>query len=266
MGLLVNEDFVKGHEWSLANAQGEDYSSLKSYPPSLIGTLQNSTNVLERLETDDCLNQFSVPYVSRSSFLMVSSFRPDDYSIMAQWGNQAGDTTNVCWMCHPNFAQQCGVNYCNSYEKNQPWSIDYFGNGTIDDNGRHQISPVAEIDYCLADTVHEECKVMLSRTLLLVVIICNGLKLGCLGYLLLRSEWRPLITIGDAIADFLQQPDPKTAGAPYLYYVDCRRLRWQPSRGPELGQHRVYTRRWYSTTPRWFFAASLRRWILILTW
>jgi hypothetical protein len=57
--------------------------------------------------------------------------------------------------------------------------------------------------------------VQMSLTFLVVVIICNAVKFGCLVFLLWKGTddiSPPLVTIGDAIASFLEAPDSATQG------------------------------------------------------
>jgi hypothetical protein len=58
-------------------------------------------------------------------------------------------------------------------------------------------------------------EVQMSLTFLTIVIACNAIKVGCLGFLLWKSTDEmtpPLVTIGDAISSFLEAPDSSTRG------------------------------------------------------
>jgi hypothetical protein len=58
-------------------------------------------------------------------------------------------------------------------------------------------------------------EVQMSLTFLAVVIICNAVKFGCLVFLLWKGAHDispPLVTVGDAIASFLEAPDSSTHG------------------------------------------------------
>jgi hypothetical protein len=59
-------------------------------------------------------------------------------------------------------------------------------------------------------------EVQMSLTFLMVVIACNAIKVGCLGFLLWKGTDEmnpPLVTIGDAISSFLEAPDSSTRGS-----------------------------------------------------
>jgi hypothetical protein len=58
-------------------------------------------------------------------------------------------------------------------------------------------------------------EIQMSLTFLAVVIVCNAVKCGCLVFLLCKGiddTSPPLVTIGDAIASFLEAPDSSTHG------------------------------------------------------
>ena len=66
------------------------------------------------------------------------------------------------------------------------------------------------IDYCLAQRTPEDCELDFSFHLILVVIICNLVKLIAVGMAMFSLNPPSLNTIGDAIASFLAVPDPYT--------------------------------------------------------
>jgi hypothetical protein len=58
-------------------------------------------------------------------------------------------------------------------------------------------------------------EVQMSLTFLLVVVICNAVKIGSLVFLLWKGTndtSPPLVTVGDAVASFLEAPDESTRG------------------------------------------------------
>lgn len=71
----------------------------------------------------------------------------------------------------------------------------------------------APILYCYAEKADEQCKVSIIPIFLIVVIVCNVMKvLSFLCVLFLSKKAAPLCTTGDAIQSFLQQPDSHTRG------------------------------------------------------
>lgn len=62
------------------------------------------------------------------------------------------------------------------------------------------------ISYCLAEKARQRCRIRFSIDLMSGVIACNLLKIICMGYMVLRLDPRPLVTVGDALASFLESP------------------------------------------------------------
>ena len=108
------------------------------------------------------------------------------------------------------------------------------------------------IDYCLAQKVEEHCKLQFSLVIIVIVILCNLIKTICMGMTAWKRDWQPLVTLGDALASFLERPDLTTEGN---YSVERSRFEdnkdW--SRAPS---------RWEKRPSRWFRTASVKRWLL----
>ncbi|KAI1120426.1 hypothetical protein F5Y10DRAFT_258367 [Nemania abortiva] len=81
------------------------------------------------------------------------------------------------------------------------------------------------ISYCLAEPVDNFCQIGLSPALLLGVVLCVIAKTATaviVTIVLNRPEHKPLVTLGDAMASFIERPDPVTAG---LCTVDQKQIR-----------------------------------------
>ncbi|PVH88350.1 hypothetical protein DL98DRAFT_648494 [Cadophora sp. DSE1049] len=70
--------------------------------------------------------------------------------------------------------------------------------------------PPAETEYCLAEPFPEDCKLEFSVALLAVVIVANAIKVAAMIALFFQVGKPSLITIGDAIASFLERHDIHT--------------------------------------------------------
>ncbi|KAI1412406.1 hypothetical protein F5Y13DRAFT_180178 [Hypoxylon sp. FL1857] len=83
------------------------------------------------------------------------------------------------------------------------------------------------IKYCLAEPIDRTCHIALSPMLLLGVAICIIIK-SCTAIivtvLLIRRKQIPLVTPGDAIASFIEKPDPATADLCTFGQGDIRRV------------------------------------------
>ncbi len=111
------------------------------------------------------------------------------------------------------------------------------------------------ISYCLSQRIPEECELQFSQSILIVVIICNLIKAVCLFFCAKITSDQPLVTLGDAIASFLEVPDTVTTGLCLVqknlfYGKRC------PTQEP---------RSWRSQKRRWFNLVSKKRWALTIS-
>ena len=102
------------------------------------------------------------------------------------------------------------------------------------------------IDYCLSKPVVEHCKLQLSVAVMIVIIICNIFKTVCMITILWKQDPKPLVTLGDAIASFLDRPDITTK-------QNCMAGR---TRFEDRRYWGLLLSRWDSKRFRWLRAAS----------
>ena len=55
-----------------------------------------------------------------------------------------------------------------------------------------------------------------------LVVICSAAKLFCFALLLFLASHEPIVTIGDAISSFIQEPDETIEGLSYLSFKHVR--------------------------------------------
>ena len=156
-------------------------------------------------------------------------------------------TSDLRWICDDSvpLTQTCSVDPAD-------W--------TFSDPGS---SSRAKVNYCLADPTEPQCTIELIPALLYTVIACNIVKGLAFAYLAIL-QFDPLITIGQAVASFLENPDPTTEGLGAHSARDIRG-RWisDPQGGTywcELNQNHIYK----PERRKWFSGASPMRWVLTL--
>lgn len=131
------------------------------------------------------------------------------------------------------------------------------------------------VSRCLAEKIPERCTLNLSLHFGLVVVACNITKVFCMFWVFRHHKMSALMTTGDAINSFLNDPDQTTSGLclyssakMYLHWEwqgDSfeTSLQWKLLKQIRLGDlkmpvHKV--ERWC-----WGQAASVMRWIMCLT-
>lgn len=113
----------------------------------------------------------------------------------------------------------------------------------------------SSIEFCLGQRgPASTCEVNLNASLLGVVALLNSIALVATAAVLFKrpSSFRPLATLGDAIASFLEEPDPTTQGACLLSKTDVWQGRWVPHPGPKY---------WVPKDHYWLRAVSFPRWL-----
>ncbi|KAI0180980.1 hypothetical protein GGR52DRAFT_577653 [Hypoxylon sp. FL1284] len=109
-----------------------------------------------------------------------------------------------------------------SYDDNDDLGyVDYYTSAYIP--GAYDLS----IKYCLAQPLDRKCQIALSPTLLMGVTICVAIK-TCTAILvtiiLVHQKQTPLVTPGDAMSSFIEEPDPTTTGLCTFGQDDIRRV------------------------------------------
>ncbi|KAJ3466644.1 hypothetical protein MRS44_004208 [Fusarium solani] len=68
------------------------------------------------------------------------------------------------------------------------------------------------VKYCHSEIVEENCALNANQPIVIVIIICNSIKLIIITTMVFWVKGWPIITLGDAIQSFLNDPDPTTEG------------------------------------------------------
>ena len=261
---LVTSEFLDGAPFNLsASMLG---SSTIADTPSL-DTLQHTlqdykkNHSFVKLENKECVDTYSAPIISTNSDLvLVSDYQDANNTLM--WNAQEirsqlidGGPSFFCLVisCDRTGAITDPRNMSfNTSELSQLYHVRY-EYGDRWEYGKYLATPgLSSIDYCLSKRVREHCKLQFSLTIMIVVMVCNMIKTVCMAMISWKQDPEPLVTLGDAIASFLDQPDVTTKN-------NCiaGRIRFEDSRYWGL-----LLSRWDPKKLRWFQAASRRRWIV----
>ncbi|KIW35231.1 uncharacterized protein PV07_01937 [Cladophialophora immunda] len=120
------------------------------------------------------------------------------------------------------------------------------------------------VQYCLAQPTQEQCSLRFSMDIAILVVVLNFVKLIMMGLTALTAFKRsdpPLLTMGDAVASFLENPDSVSKGMSLL----------SASKIKKLGRALLHDQASQRTTlypgkarQRWSKAVSVRRWAICL--
>ena len=178
---------------------------------------------------------------------------------------RAGQWSPTSWLCPPDTTN--GGQTCTSGQNAKapnPW----------------QVTPRGfEVDHCLSQKVDEQCSLQYSFTILIIVICCDIAKILAMCAALWLVSERPLATIGDAIASFLESPDTHTAGCCLIEQTQARAachkspfrwVRWRSDSQKQQYQHanRTFAEKvgpaatvWKQKVVRWYAVPSKSRWV-----
>lgn len=112
------------------------------------------------------------------------------------------------------------------------------------------------IDYCLVQEAASPptCTVNLHTSLLGVATLLNLLTVIVLAIILFKPNFKPLVSLGDALSSFLQRPDSTTTRSCLLTKSDISKKTWG------VGQAKY----WIPSNHFWFKTPSLAGWVVFL--
>lgn len=252
---LVTAKFLDGAPFNVTTSSG-------SYDTGTNKELNDAQDALQDIKTNhsyvklqnkECVDTYSAPIIfTNSDLFLVSDYQDANNSLI--WSVPditprltSGNSSVFCYLelCDGTGAITNPRNLSfNTSELSQRYSID---------NDYRATPGLSSIDYCLSRRAKGQCKLQFSLTIMIVVIICNMIKTICMAIISWKQDPEPLVTLGDAIASFLDRPDVTTDRrciAGRTWFEDSRY--WA----------RFHLSRWDPKHLRWFRAASRRRWIV----
>ena len=189
----VIDSFLTGAPYSVGST-GPSYGLINEYDPNIVaaklGRLRNLTS-LTRLDNEACVAAYAANIVSTwSDLLLVSTLQNTNNSYLnlaTQWQDPDLQVSGLCSLT-PSPEQSC-------MDTGKPdpdnWAL------------RGPDEPM--VSYCMATEAAQHCKVQLSVPLMIAIIFCNIVKMICM-WVIVCNDAHALVTVGDAIASFLDFP------------------------------------------------------------
>ena len=229
---IVTEDFLTGAPFNLSAAEVNGSTIIDDGNPvdpqisQQAQELRAKSSSLEIMKNGACKNAFSSVFISRyTNFLIIASGKNATNSVLGYYPNVSPDFEGN----GRQYKKITGI------ITGSEWRLGNF-----------------DIQYCLSQTVEEHCKLQYSAWIMAVVILANFVKMGCMFWLTWQQPKEPLITLGDAIASFLDDSDEMTKGSCLANKRDFTASGdWD--RAPRAYQSR-------KGGPSWFNAAGRFRW------
>ena len=268
--LAVNQAFTQAYPFNITQmdtTEGID----RDVANALHSTV--AANSLQRLENKACIAEYAQDHLtSRRDLLVVlkeaNTTRTPKYfgqfSVSGAYFNWPAQDPPFGWICS-GIDSDCRtwIGMANSIASDVTTSAfgQYSGTTLPEMNDGSSLADVwslkiegvsRRVEYCLSQQTPEHCKLQFNLYLMLVVMGFHLVKLILMGCLVLCIEETPLITIGDAIADFINKEDDFTYGRSLFSRYDFEKAGKDWPAGEK---------RWSSKAVSWSDAGSRRHWI-----
>ncbi|KAJ5937109.1 hypothetical protein N7466_003559 [Penicillium verhagenii] len=225
---------------------------------------------LERLDNQACVDAFAVTFEEAYSKVLIVTQDVGDndtYAYVMTNGvfqpifNTRGDasTNPYMWLCG---VESLRLSATSCYTGRDFWtrSLDNWKVG-LSDNSQYTV------EYCLVEKAPQSCKLEYSFQLVIVVIAFNLSKIAILLFMWLGIQNSPILTIGDAIASFLRDPDPHSRRSCLLTKREVKSTSQYNGSVNTSNSPRCEPRAFDPSRKRWSTAASTSRWTLsMLFW
>ncbi|KAF2827095.1 hypothetical protein CC86DRAFT_292029 [Ophiobolus disseminans] len=232
------EDWLSGAKYNTSSFVG--FSSGKAdavgalfdpYRPNLTDTSGDLPRY-KNVSTELCLSQYNVQYTTLVGNVYIVQSQPTVWRNQTLWKLAVHNITgDFVWYTgsppNPENYKWQNANTTFPYRSrpetvpSNGWRCPSRRNSTCNVEDEREVpsdkskwapyeSPVR---YCLVEQVPEICKLQFSFIIASVVIVSNLIKAGCIAWLLLRyKKHEALVTLGDAVASFLECVDLTTRG------------------------------------------------------
>ena len=265
--ISITPDFLTGAPWHLYGFLPSWADPDPSQFGALVSSIQERATSFERLEVADCISSYGKPYISsRKNVLVVAQTSSTD-DRQWQWNeplipqrpvffSSSGMPKGSIVGIYPNPAPGPKSQH-NPYD----WLCDFPGSfplcfAQIDMGIRKElIVHGRNISHCLSERVEETCIMELNLAVLAFVVFCNIGEITSIVFVVFVITDPPLVTLGDAIASFLEKRDVYTPSVCLLARsgLDTRRsLEQLVSMGPVP---------WKPRKILWCQAASSKQWL-----
>ncbi|KAJ5813671.1 uncharacterized protein N7503_000421 [Penicillium pulvis] len=144
----------------------------------------------------------------------------------------------------------------------------FFNNSAVFNNSTNY-----QLSGCLAIKAEEHCELLYSPPICIAIVLASLVKVIAmfLSARSSRSRSVPLLTIGDAVASFIEEPDPTTKGLCWISRTEVQGGDWETSeqKGARMGtweggRNQPVIYKSLSRCKFWLQAPSLKRWSMAL--
>lgn len=186
---------------------------------TLLDTMQHLNNAYrwQMLDNRDCIKAYGQDFISANGDLLIVLNTTNTTEMVRLITDVPGlGYGKPDWMCdvHDQTTYPSGCSVGSLLSEAANWTL-FFRIEPDSDNG---IDPGSvdwmerKVQYCISQPVEEQCRVQISLVILGTVVACNTIKALCMLLTIQSQKSQPLVTLGDAIESFMQDPDRMTDG------------------------------------------------------
>ncbi|ETN47063.1 uncharacterized protein HMPREF1541_01253 [Cyphellophora europaea CBS 101466] len=175
------------------------------------------------LQNQECINKYATGLLTdRRSVIVITNDQPSSPEngsvlMIMSMGVSSTTTENYQWLCPIPYGLSSydgkdytipGLPATYTYSNTDPCP-ERVNKGQIVGQDWQPTNITAE--YCLSESIQEECGFYANIAIIWVVVFCNLVKLGIMSYMVFSPViTQPLMTIGDAVSSFIVDPDSTT--------------------------------------------------------
>jgi len=174
--------------------------------------MYNTSSNLMKLSNSECQSAFGTSKVQSPylNVLVVTNYTSNNAFIDGLLSYPESGISSLPWFNENTNMSVFGCTSTYNYTQGQGtnWSLP-----TCACSDNECVVEQAFIQDCLAQPTGDfnvQCTISISLNMLIAVIVCNAMKAICFICMLRATSFHPLATVGDAVASFLNRPDPTT--------------------------------------------------------
>lgn len=238
--IIVTENFLEVNDRA-NNSIGRPWLVKQSILDSMHAAAVNGS--LLQLNNSACMARYANTLVSDArNVLLVTTDTNPNYTCLASSFYEIYADLPYAWLCGAD------------------WSTDpYYDNtpvctlSTAQAGASNWTVLQHPISYCLIQETEEQCSLQFSLVIMIAVILANAMKATIMFLTWWKFRTPTLVTLGDTIASFLDNPDQTTDGI-------CLTTRRDIGNGKGPWKNEV-AKPWIAKRYFWFKAASVKRWL-----
>lgn len=290
----TTEDWLHGGQYNTSGFKDVSEEGLKDIITALDTYRVNLTDVVtlrdkqtipkfKNISTASCFNEYNSQYISDAGNVYIVQESPTVWRNMSHWMYMLNDTRpewiprtedkiNGSGIYYPYTNDSFPFESSPDFYPSNGWRCPSHAIGDCNVDNGYEVSsnrslwkpyesPVA---YCMVEQVDTFCKLQFSFPIAIAVVVSNFVKAICIALtLFLYRKHTPLVTIGDAVASFLDHPDPETYGR-CLHTRETMEYQWrfEDTNRTNETEPIIEPTRFMPTKLLWGSAASETRWFV----